>query len=778
MESRSDKKRIKLLFTIKMLFFILTVFLASALMILQVSIRYSEFKTRAERMRSDFIDQQKTLIRQQVLQAIETIEYQRSLSGQKSKDIIIEQVYEAYDIAENIFSQNNGKSTSGEIKKMIIDALRPIRFNQGQGYFFITGLDGTEILFADRPEMEGLNLMNMKDPYGKFVIRDMIQIVTEKGEGFYEYHWTKPGVEGDDHKKIAFIKYFKPLNCFIGSGLYVEDVENQIKKELISFYSRIRLENGEYIFIAQWDGLSLTGPGQGTNVLDIEDADGFKIVRELIRTAKSGGGYVQYRMPGISGYGNRLKISYTQAISEWKWYVGTGTFVDSIETSIAEMLFSLKKELLFQLVVVLLISVLIILLFIFIMYRITLQLQKDSALFFDSLNLAAADSRQIDLDRIRFEELYQTAGTANKILLDKITAQKNLQKEKEKINATLKSIGDGVITIDSSGKIVLINPAAEILTGWSESEAVGRHIKECFCLKNRNSREIIKCSAELAVETANPVNPEDTSMLAAKSGKELDIEESAVPILDSDGNISGAVLVFRDVTEKLINEQERLKFRKLESLGLLAGGIAHDFNNLLTGIFGNIELAKMLVPEGHQAVKYLESACNAMQSASSLTRQLLTFARGGDPVKKIIDMEKLIIETAGFALRGSRVKLDMHISQDLWHIEADPGQMEQLISNLVINAQQAMPDGGTLYIEAGNTEISGVRHIRIIIKDNGIGIAPQYLEKIFDPYFSTKQKGSGLGLTSAFSIVSRHNGKIQAASKQNEGSVFTIYLPA
>jgi len=184
------------------------------------------------------------------------------------------------------------------------------------------------------------------------------------------------------------------------------------------------------------------------------------------------------------------------------------------------------------------------------------------------------------------------------------------------------------------------------------------------------------------------------------------------------------------------------------------------------------------VSETHEAFKFLESAGEAMQSASALTRQLLTFARGGDPVKKIVDMEKLIVDTAGFALRGSRIKLDINIEPGLWHVEADPGQMGQVISNLVINAQQAMPDGGTIFIEAGNFVLSGVRQVRIIIKDNGIGIAPQHLEKIFDPYFSTKQKGSGLGLASAFSIVSMHKGIIQAESKLNEGSAFTIYMPA
>ena len=233
-----------------------------------------------------------------------------------------------------------------------------------------------------------------------------------------------------------------------------------------------------------------------------------------------------------------------------------------------------------------------------------------------------------------------------------------------------------------------------------------------------------------------------------------------------------------DLTERKQAEEEILKLRKLESLGVLAGGIAHDFNNLLTGLFGNIEMAKEFLPADHKSHKFLETAGRSMESATSLTTQMLTFAKGGDPIKETLSIGAVIAETAQFSLRGSNVKLQTNTVSDLWPVEADKGQLSQVVSNLVINAQQAMPDGGTITISGENVATSAGRHVQITVCDEGIGISPQHLDRIFDPYFSTKQRGSGLGLASTYSIITKHNGTISAASKLNEGTIFTICLPA
>ena len=241
----------------------------------------------------------------------------------------------------------------------------------------------------------------------------------------------------------------------------------------------------------------------------------------------------------------------------------------------------------------------------------------------------------------------------------------------------------------------------------------------------------------------------------------------------------------RDVTEIKRNREELRKIERLTSLGVLAGGIAHDFNNLLTAIIGNLSILKLEISEESQLREIISEALTASETAQSLTRQLLVFSRGGEPFRQLADPGRLLREAAVFVLRGSNVRAVYEIAGDLAHAEVDVGQFKQVIQNLVINADQAMPEGGLIEIAAGNVDLekaSGFlepgRYIRITITDHGVGIGEETLAKIFDPYFTTKQKGSGLGLAVVDSIIRNHGGRIEAGSEVGTGTTFTIYLPA
>jgi nitrogen-specific signal transduction histidine kinase/ActR/RegA family two-component response regulator len=242
-----------------------------------------------------------------------------------------------------------------------------------------------------------------------------------------------------------------------------------------------------------------------------------------------------------------------------------------------------------------------------------------------------------------------------------------------------------------------------------------------------------------------------------------------------------------DITEHKRAEEGLQRIEKLESVGRLAGGIAHDFNNILTAILGNISLAERHIePKGKAAERLLE-AKKASVRAKGLTQQLLTFSRGGAPIKEVASIAELLEESALFALRGSDVKCEFSLPDDLWSIEIDRGQMSQVITNLVINADEAMPKGGLLAIRAKNTVIEreGVLpplpegdYVEITVEDYGVGIPKEHLGRIFDPYFTTKQKGTGLGLATTHSIIKNHGGCITVESEPGAGTTFHIYLPA
>ena len=258
------------------------------------------------------------------------------------------------------------------------------------------------------------------------------------------------------------------------------------------------------------------------------------------------------------------------------------------------------------------------------------------------------------------------------------------------------------------------------------------------------------------------------------------IDRYSTPMTDADGKYYGRVWYSRDITELHRAKQDMLRTQKLESLGVLAGGIAHDFNNILTAVLGNISLARFHVQEPAKVTQRLEDAEIAAVRAKDLTQQLLTFARGGEPIKKGIMLGGLLKEAAGFAIHGSAVNITFALGDNLWPVEADEGQLSQVIHNLVLNAIQAMPTGGKITVAAHNADSrpDGKKFVKISVADTGTGIPENLLQNIFDPYFTTKQQGSGLGLATCYSIIRKHDGKIRVESTIGMGTTFYISLPA
>jgi PAS domain S-box-containing protein len=361
-------------------------------------------------------------------------------------------------------------------------------------------------------------------------------------------------------------------------------------------------------------------------------------------------------------------------------------------------------------------------------------------------------------------------------------AEETLRESEEKLRLMYESVTEGIIITDLNGIIVDANEAAVRMNGCdSKKQLIGRSSFE-FIAGRDHARAAENLKKTLEQGRSGIIE----YTLLREDGSEFPGELSASLIRDKSGNPASFVAITRDITERKLIEKEQQIMERLESIGTLAGGIAHDFNNLLTGIMGNIGLAKRHVEPGGKAFERLEEAEKATVRARDLTQQLLTFARGGTPVKKPSDISEIIRETAAFALRGSNVRLEISLPDDLWATEVDQGQMNQVIQNIVINADEAMPSGGTLHISAQNMVIKrpGMlplpkgKYVRVDIEDEGIGMSKKQLERIFEPYYTTKQKGSGLGLATAYSIVKNHGGYITVESKQNVGTTFHVYLPA
>ncbi|MBN1522722.1 MAG: PAS domain S-box protein [Candidatus Aureabacteria bacterium] len=400
-----------------------------------------------------------------------------------------------------------------------------------------------------------------------------------------------------------------------------------------------------------------------------------------------------------------------------------------------------------------------------------------------SINFGSHTLKELSTStRIALEAIAAQVGGA----VVRIKIQESLAEEKELLDVTLRSIDDGVITTDIEGKIILMNDVAESLTGWTYQDAFRKPLRQVFTVFREKNGHPFEDPVSRVVKSGARIEIRESLYLKSKVIRDLVIAESVAPVKDKQGNIIGVVLVFRDITEKRKIEEELQRAQRMESIGILAGGIAHDFNNILTAVVGNIYLAKTLVSPQDEVYDVLFDAEKASLQARNLTHQLLTFSRGGVPVKKVTSILEILRESISFSLRGSNVRCEYYKKGKIWNVKVDAGQISQVISNLVINAEQAMPDGGTIKVILSNVRITkkGKRalkpgnYVKIAIKDQGIGIKEEYLSKIFDPFFTTKQKGSGLGLAITYSIIQKHNGFIKVRSEIGQGTTFTFYLPA
>ncbi len=365
-------------------------------------------------------------------------------------------------------------------------------------------------------------------------------------------------------------------------------------------------------------------------------------------------------------------------------------------------------------------------------------------------------------------------------------AEDKLASEKERLAVTLRSIGDGVITTDTDCNIVIMNKIAEELTGWSLNDAAGKPLSDVFNIIDEASRLRCENPAEIVLQTGSITEIDNNTILISRDGVERIISDSGAPIKDNNNSISGVVIVFRDMTEKRKLLDAVQQTDRLNSLGVLAGGIAHDFNNLLSGIFGYIEMARLKSTSDKVVIDYLDKAFTVFDRARGLTRQLLTFSKGGLPVRKTGEISKLIKDSAAFALSGSNISCEYEIDDELRLCDFDEHQIAQVVDNIVINAKQAMPLGGTILVSVKNYYnklylnpiLRNGDYIRVSISDTGIGIPQDHLKRIFDPFFTTKQQGNGLGLATCYSIIKKHDGLIEAKSAPGMGSEFIIYLPA
>ncbi len=358
-------------------------------------------------------------------------------------------------------------------------------------------------------------------------------------------------------------------------------------------------------------------------------------------------------------------------------------------------------------------------------------------------------------------------------------AEERLRLEKSRLAATLGSIGDCVIATDLEGRITGASDAACALFQRRRGELLGEPVAATGTWLLTGLEEELDLVAGVLAQPGAFAVRRDFRVRQA-GGRQVLVELAGQPIREGEEPPSGVILAFHDVTERRELEQEAVKASKLESVGLLAGGVAHDFNNIMTAI-----MSWSALPAGADGdPDPLEEIRQACLRGKRLSTQLMGLAKGGEPIKEPVDLRRLVLEEARFVLRGSRVALEDRTGGGVALTEADPGQISQVVHNLIRNAEQSMPDGGKVALElesvslAGDPSLPDGHYLALRVIDQGKSIPAEHLDRLFDPYFTTKSGGHGLGLATSYMIVRRHGGRITVHSEPGTGTAFEVFLPA
>lgn len=508
------------------------------------------FEEDSALLRQEFLEARKNEVRQEVDVFLAKVRDQRASLEDLLRNDIRARVHEAWSVAANLYRLNAANKTEKELAGMIREALRPIRYNSGRGYFFATDLDGVEQLFPDRPELEGHNLLDMTDSEGKPVIRDMIRIARQEGEGYYEYLWTKPGSTDDRHRKLAYIKHFPGLDWLIGTGEYLEDVENDLKARVLRQLEQERFGDGGYLFAGTLDGISLAGPAKGRNMFEVTDANGLKIVQELVRTSKNGGGFVEYVLPAFENNISHRKLSYVTQVEDWDWYVGAGVDIDAIEEEIKRRHARLWDTTYKHSAALLAILCLVLLIQHLVARRAMVRLRSGLSMFMNFFKRAQEIEEVLVPESQPYAEMEELARSANAMIKGRIRAEAALFASEARYRRLVNNATDSIFLADQRGRIIDANEQACRQLGYTHEELTTMHI----CDVDAAATPDVISSLQAALVGANSVVIPGTHR--RKDGSSFPVEIRVAAFSEHGQNF--VLGIARDITDR-VRAQESLR---------------------------------------------------------------------------------------------------------------------------------------------------------------------------------------------------------------------------
>jgi signal transduction histidine kinase len=633
---------------------------------------YVNFSREVERSRAEYDASQRAIVKDITTSVIRYIRLQQNRIDQEAESTVKARANEAIAVADNIYSSLKDELPPDQIRRLIIETWRSMQFRVDKDYLFAFDVAQLTQLPEDELAPENGNLLDRQAGEDRFGVGEIQHEIRRNGTGFDSFLWSASATSGSERQKMAFVLQFHPLSLAVGAGVHVSEVEKRVKRRVINFLGQVTYGEDGYVFATDWDGTSLSGPAAGRNVIDVQDMNGIKVVRELIRLSKQGGGYLTYHIPAETGALPVKKVSYVAGVPDWEWYVGAGFGLEGFERNVDILRQAHARDLATILLIVLSIVALLIMFIVYAARAQSAKVREHHGEFMRFFENAASSRMAIDLDRMRYREFEEIAQAANEMVAIKASIEKNLR--------------------ESEHRLLLAKEEAE-----------------------RSSRAKSDFLANMSHELRTPLNA-----------------------------IAGFSDMITNQTFGDVGDPRYLEY---------AGYIRTSGDHLLSIVNDVLDLSK--IEAGHFPIAPLIMPLhNALEDAVSLIH---------------------------FRGNRNRDRIIVDIREDASTVYADPRAFRQILINLISNADKYSPFNGLITVRSRACDDGAVI---IEIEDEGVGIAPQDLAQVLEPFGQARRdahvthEGTGLGLSLSKSLMELHGGTLEISSEPAKGTIVRLTFPA
>ncbi len=743
----------------------------------------------------EYFESQKESIKKETERAISYINYKISQTDDNIREKLKNRVNIACNIATNIYTENKNTVSANEIKKLIKDALRPIRFDNGKSYYFIGSLNGYEVLFPVAPEYEGKYVYNLQDDLGNYVIRDELNVVNSKEEGFVTNYWTRPGSDTSMAcKKLSYVKLFKPFNWYIGTGNYYIDFTTNVQEEVLDWLSNYRFNNEGYIFVNTYDGDALLTDGEiveeKKNIWNLEDPNGIKVIQEERKAVKNpDGDFIYYSWRKLTNSKISHKMSFVKGVTAWRWMVGAGVYLEDmnqvLDVQKDEIKKTIKKDIL---IVIVFLSVLFILLYLFALY-LSKKATNNIDLFIQFFKTASYKNTLIDESKINFSEFKILAKYANKMITEIKKSEVRNKEEEAHYKKLFEESPEAIAFVNTDGQVQRINAAFTKLFGYENSEIINKELDD-FIVPEELKEQALNYTKKFKGGFINQIE----AIRINKNKRKVHVSIIGTSI-SVNKQLLGYYVIYRNISEQKEFEQQLYdsKTKAEESDRLKSSfltNLSHEIRTPLNAIMGFSTLLNTKDVSKEDQKEYLRILANSGKllleiidniiDISKVESSTLTVSKSNSNLNMLLD--ELLIDFLEYKNNMKLDKIDITLQKEIddkeLYILTDLKRLKQVYSNLLDNALK--------FTEKGKVEfgyyIKG-QEIICFVKDTGIGIKEGEIHFIFDRFRqvdeSTTRKygGTGIGLALCKSLIELLGGKLWVESKKGKGAKFYFTIP-